>query len=262
MKKFFPLFLVLMISTLAGCCAHVKTGGLGSHPTVIDSIDDKTVALVIKDFEGDTLPYCTGVWVDTDMILTAHHCVAAAVEISQDTGIVFGEGEEELPKETVVVDELGFQISYILKDEVTGMYQQPSGQHESIVVAIDPAHDLALVKALHVVPSHLVAELAEEVPVVGSPLHIVGHVKGLYWTYVPGTISAERADGWLYDSDKSGPFIQVSSPVYKGNSGGGAFTTDGRLLGIASFIVGAPNTAFFIHLDSIRSFLALNDVVR
>jgi S1-C subfamily serine protease len=46
--------------------------------------------------------------------------------------------------------------------------------------------------------------------------------------------------------------------MYFGNSGGGAFNDYGELVGIADWIKRAPEMGFFVHLDTIRSFLDTN----
>ena len=46
-----------------------------SKRQIVDSITDKTVALVKKDSDGDYVPYCGGVWVGKNLILTAFHCI-------------------------------------------------------------------------------------------------------------------------------------------------------------------------------------------
>jgi S1-C subfamily serine protease len=57
------------------------------------------------------------------------------------------------------------------------------------------------------------------------------------------------------DDELLGPWMQVSAPIWYGNSGGGAFDAEGSLVGIASFKALAPNVAFYVHLETIREFL-------
>jgi S1-C subfamily serine protease len=50
--------------------------------------------------------------------------------------------------------------------------------------------------------------------------------------------------------------VQISAPIWIGNSGGGAFNSDGHLIGLSSWItLRAPSVAFFIHRDEIKNFL-------
>jgi S1-C subfamily serine protease len=53
--------------------------------------------------------------------------------------------------------------------------------------------------------------------------------------------------------------IQISAPVWLGNSGGGAFDEDGRLIGICSWISkNGPQLTFFVHRDAINKFIVDN----
>jgi hypothetical protein len=208
-----------------------------------------TVALVFQ-VEGEYRPFCTGVWVEDKKILTANHCInAVAKAIAQKES---GDEEALVPDDTV-----GTPIHYILENEVQAVGQEPYAIHLGKAVKVDEDHDLALVEALGPVPSHDVAKLVSTSPAIGEKLHFVGHVRGLYWTYVDGIVAAYRED-----LVHKGPIMQVSAPVYFGNSGGGAFTESGELCGIASYLMPAPITAGYIHAESIRKFLMPSDDVK
>jgi len=186
--------------------------------------------------------FCTGVWVGSYTILTANHCVEAVAE----------ELGTENPK--------GLPVEYAIKQHAYDFGKDPSKVYLSSVLALDMPHDLALLRVTGVVPSHSVARLAQHVPSSGAFLDFVGHPGGLPWTHTKGVAAAYRTDlgpvDWV-----QGPFLQVSGPVWFGNSGGGAFDTEGRLVGIASFIMRAPPlTGFYIPVESIKNFLATQGV--
>ena len=85
---------------------------------------------------------------------------------------------------------------------------------------------------------------------------IVGHTTGLWWTYIEGDVSSSRTH-----VGKFSKLLQISSPAWFGNSGGGAFNEDGKLVGISSWIyTKAPMVTFFVHGDVIRSFLVKNNI--
>lgn len=247
MKRFFTFLLTLMVvSSIFGCGTlnNIKKKEVGTKDSsaLIKHMGLSTVALVAQR-RGDTLPYCTGVWVDKNLIMTAHHCVEGAAQLA-------GADEDE------DIDVIGLKIHYIIETEVTGIEEEPTGWHLGTVVMSDMRHDLALVKAEGVnIPKHDVAKIASRSPGLGEKLHFVGHVKGLYWTYVEGNVAAYR-DSLPINEKRLGPYLQVSAPVYFGNSGGGAFNTDGEVVGIASFIIKVPLTAFYVHADSMRKIIA------
>ena len=56
--------------------------------------------------------------------------------------------------------------------------------------------------------------------------------------------------------------LQISSPAWRGNSGGGAFDADGKLIGISSWVSArGPMLGFFIHRDEIEKFLKESKVI-
>lgn len=247
MKRILTLLLTLAILVTSGCSTFRGTkedgsmGKIRQSSPLIKHIADSTVALVLRRPDNSVRVYCTGVWVSENIILTAHHCVQSAVNV------IYGAEEVDAP-----VD--GASIYYILENEVTSVEEEPTAVHLAQVAQDDANHDLTLVKALgNAVPKHDIAKLADVSPGVGERLHFCGHVGGLYWTFVEGVVAAYRKE---LPVERSGSFLQVSAPVYFGNSGGGAFNTDGELVGIASFLIKRiPNTAFYVHLTHVKKLI-------
>lgn len=235
------LMLLVVVMGLMGC-GLVNGRGIGSGADLVKHIDTSTVALMIEiEDEHSFRVYCTGVWVSETEILTAHHCVQAAANAAA------GVGEDE------DVDVVGAKIYYIEKNEVMGYKRDPSALHWAKVEKADKLHDLALVRAVGAaIPGHDIAKIASSVPNRGDGVHIVGHVTGLFWTYIEGVVAGYRSDLYM---EKGGPFLQLSAPVYFGNSGGGVFNNDGELVGIVSFMMRAPLTNFAIPVDSINRFM-------
>jgi len=230
-------------------------------------------------------PYCTGVWVDDKHILTANHCVEGELENQQERLDKRKEHKDEEPKtlaellqklfggggleEPDEVQKMGLKVHYIVEKEVMGVAAEPAGWHLSKVVAWDAPHDLALLEAQgDLQPPHTIARVAKETPALMEHVNVVGHQTGLYWTYMGGQVSAYR-DVDHYQrlnvgrgDDAKGPFMQVQSPVFYGNSGGGCFNDMGELVGIAVRITQAPDVGFFVHVDTIRSFLTDHKVLK
>jgi S1-C subfamily serine protease len=210
-------------------------------PSVSDVYDNQTVALVRYDSLADSGQeiqiYCTAVWVGQYAILTANHCVDA---IAEDFG---------------AKSAVGLAGQYALKGEFADPFRNPSKTHGAQVVAVDPKHDLALLRAMGDVPMHLVAHLGSGIPDPGDKLTFVGHPGGLYWTHSFGWVAAYRPVFSEVSEFIEGPLLQVSAPIWYGNSGGGAFDWEGNLVGICSFKAGGPNTAFYVPVSSIKDFL-------
>lgn len=231
MKIFRNLLQFGLLSFVVGCCAgaHVTPVVEKSSSPVeqstrqqrIEFIRDATIAIV-KPFDDAMVPVCTGVWISKNLILTAEHCV---------------EDEESLD------------------------YSTPEGfldleSHKAFPVAKSKKFDLALLMTVpDETPDHNIVVMKEGSPVAGDPVDIIGHPIGYPWTYSTGYVSSVRGimNG---PAGSSASILQISAPVWMGNSGGGAFDTQGRLAGICSWVSKAgPHLSFFIHKDSINEFL-------
>jgi len=197
-----------------------------------------TVALVFQNDSGVIRPYCTGVWISEDEILTAGHCAAGISRHIKNL-------EENDP-----VDPVGVNINYIVEDEVD-QAGKVTGLHMGHIKFWTEDHDLALIKVDGITtPRHQIAHLVTSLPVPGDKVFCVGHPSGMFWTYVEGTVSAYRDI-----PDAHGKLIQINASVYFGNSGGGVFDENGDLLGIASFLIQQPNMAMYISVENINDFL-------
>lgn len=245
MKRLLVLLFAVM---MFGCAGKIKQAEIPDPieptytlPEVIEHASGYTVALVMKPEDGASRPYCTGVWVEKDLILTAAHCVLSYTEAINDD---LDEDEEVSPYEV--------RYDYIVQHEVTGWGMEPTAKHPAILKKMDMIHDLALLKASGETPTHTYAEIAESVPALGTHVVVVGHPNGMYWTAVEGTVSAVYKNLPIM---KLGPWLQINGTIHFGNSGGGVFDNHGKLLGIASFKPPVPNMCEFVHRDTIAKFL-------
>lgn len=253
MKKTSRAVAFVVAFLTVGCCTHNKemraAPSVAAHIDQVSIIRSETVALVTEDPDGDITPYCAGVWVAADRILTAEHC-SMAQKVKEDA--------ERLTSRDPDVPDVPF-YRYSIDSDSTGVWKDPRVTRGLKVIKRDATHDLMLLQTLDQkeTPSHAIASIAVDLPNVGSKVHIMGHPSAISWTYTPGTIAAYRNEEALRLAKNKGPFIQIVGPIWKGNSGGGAFTESGELIGIASFLAPAPNQAFFVHADTIRDFLRL-----
>ena len=220
MKKY--LFLILT-SILSMCC--------GRPPEVrVDPVtksEADTVALVIEmPFNGMKVrPFCSGVWIGDEWILTARHCTLTdGDEDKEEKYIASAEGT---PKVYTA------QVAYRSED-----------------------HDLALLRII-TGPAHGWAKIALKSPRQGANVHVVGHPLGFWYTYLTGTVAGyrERIDGIVDTGGPKGPYLQIEAPIFHGNSGGGAFNDDNELVGICSFSAGLPSEGFFIPVEAITPFV-------
>jgi S1-C subfamily serine protease len=186
-------------------------------------------------------PYCSGVFVSHDLILTAYHCMHGVAEAEQ-----VGAPEN-------------VHVHYVMSFEAPEIGEEPYGVHLGKVEALDELHDLALLRALgtgHSIPAHMSVDIAKEMPGLGEDLFIVGQPKRMYFTVMKGSVAQYRATLPEAFTDRQGSWLQVQAPVYYGNSGGGAFDMNGDLVGIASMLVPMPNAAVFVDANTIRTFVS------
>ncbi len=225
------LCLLAVLFCVVSCATAPSLYRYPARPSVSE-LERSTAALVAVDREGDPHIFCASVWISPHNMLTAGHCAAAAVQRYHARSTT-----PEFP--------YGFEINY--------QATEGGKVFTSYLVKLDLDHDLALLWA-PTAPTHGSASLALFSPSIGEELHIVGHPGGIPWTYHHGYVAGYRAEDFV-DMEIVGPFLQVSAPIFGGNSGGGAFDNDGALVGICSFTMRAPGTGYFIHLKTIRKFL-------
>ena len=230
------VWLPALLALTALCCSSrsaPKSAAAVDPVALVRSISSQTVAIIARDSDGDTTPFCSGIWIARESILTAGHCAKMLEE------------DDSSP--------VGSMFSYIVQDEVVAQYEDPKRTHRARVVRYDAEHDLALLEALNP-PAHETVRLVNVPPEPGVPLYCVGQDHGFYWTYIPGAMSGVIGE-LKYLEGKRGPWLQVTAPVSLGMSGSGSFDSDGRLLGTLSFISSTPNVAFYVHPDTIRAFV-------
>jgi S1-C subfamily serine protease len=268
----FPAFLAAAI-TLPACCAY--QGARHPSPSLTDGerIQQQTVALVgwakLSD-DGETvveaeaheenarvMSYCAGVWINRDTFITAYHCIE---DLNRTTVTLELDASTLTPQLSPVQGPLGAQALYSAFGDVNETALNKAVKtHSSYVFAIDKQHDLALMRATTdptdpTVPHHPSAAVATSAH-VGDQVSVVGHPHGMWWSYVHGYVGAIRPD-------VSGPHgdvanvLQVSAPVWYGDSGGGAFDAQGNLIGVCSFLnESIPNMAFFIRFDHVNDLV-------
>lgn len=231
MRSTLAVVSLFLFGLFVGACAHSAQAPVSpEQATVIGGMTDKTVALVQRDDEGDARAYCTGVWVGPRTFVTAFHCV------DEDDGV------REI-------------IDYATHSDV----YDPGDLHErpafltrpAMLVARDPDHDLALVRDPSP-PVHQIARCALGPIQVGQRALKMGMGLGMWWSYAAGDVAALRMSAI---SDLT-VWVQATTPISPGDSGGGLFDADGDLLAItqASRRDG-QNMNFFVHAQHVDALL-------
>ena len=246
------VFLLLVIGCM-GCCSFIHPKLSGREAATREA--DETVALVYTNDEGRTHVYCSAVFISKNVILTAAHCIYGA------TNYINSEHEDD--DSYIPIQPANLKVQFTMIKELTEVRKNPSATHSATIKSLYKFEDIALLDITnpYSLPEHRIAKLADEAPVAGDRLSFMGHPDGFYWSYIEGVCSSIRSD--LNMVPISGPFIQVSAPVWKGNSGGCAYNEDEKCVGIASFLnPAAPDQVFYIHTETIRGILIGQQIIK
>lgn len=171
----------------------------------------------ITDEDGD--PYCAGVTWEDARVITAAHCV---------------DGPE-------AAHSVGFRDT-----ERNGRFDVT---FRYTVLYYNQEQDLAILGPLELVATPARSFLATKTPIYGQQVIAVGHPIGLTYSLTEGVISAPRRE-----MSSGQVWMQVSAPLWFGNSGGPVFNRYGEIVGVASFIAGrVPHLGGAVHLEVLRA---------
>ena len=157
----------------------------------------------------------------------------------------------------VIVEPQGLIITnnHVVEGENRVEVKTASG--ESIfadVLRTDQFQDLAVLRPVSDAgPGIQLVDDAVGPPRIGSSVFAIGSPFGFQNTVTAGVVSAFR-------TDQGRPLIQFDAPVNPGNSGGGLFNLEGRLVGvptsIQSPIPGNVGLGFAVPASRVREMLA------
>lgn len=251
MKSIFTWLVMLLVFALG--CATINIEYQPKRLNQTEQLQQQTIALYKVDDEGDAMAYCAGVWIDRTHILTAGHCVAAATM-----------GDVPIPRyipETI--RPIGTIVTYAVFDDFK---TQPWAQiaagntKRAKVIDYDMSIDLALLETTEL-GSHPRAWVSRDSIHTGDKVSTIGHTSSYAWSYMPGSIGMVR--NWTGPLLRKNELLQVTMPIWFGNSGGGIFNDRGELIGIVSFMIPkGPNIGFCIHRDVVLSFLIKNNLAK
>jgi hypothetical protein len=251
--------IVSLVTTLCSCCgvSPPVAAPMADMRTAAEMAEAKS-AVIIGETSGKAI--CGAVWVSHDELATVAHCV-------KDVGRPPVTDELEKLEEALGMkppwNAVGKAAHY---SDVVGASHPPFAQYPIVIIKVDLENDLALLKVpmdsmgYSLIPPHDVARLATREIHKGEELDVIGSTVGLPFTYSHCYVAAVREPGSVGNYFR---VIQVSGPVYYGNSGGPAFDSAGALVGMADYMLGDedgpyPDVSFFTHASVIEKFLRGN----
>ena len=174
---------------------------------------------------------CAGTRVAYDKVLTAYHCVVAAVVDRQTLELIAS---------------IDPSLTHVEIEGVRNMPMGviPRGGDEMLAAHVlkwDARHDLALVA---IPPSY--GEIARIDPSslrAGTGVFIIGHPMGIQYAVTHGIVSDPARE------DDDTVWTMVDATVHGGNSGGGLWSSDGKLVGVCSAGYHNPRTGEALGLN-------------
>lgn len=118
------------------------------------------------------------------------------------------------------------------------------------IAAIDPEHDLAILKISNTNPVVLPLTNSDKVE-IGETVYAVGNPKGLEGTFSKGIVSAIQTGG-------NNKWIQIDASISPGSSGGAVLNSKGEVIGIATAIhkdEDAQNLNFVVPSNYLKALL-------
>jgi S1-C subfamily serine protease len=141
---------------------------------------------------------------------------------------------------------------HVIAQGISAVVKLPDGAFFAVdgVVAFDKARDVALIKAhgedfrMLTLGNSDRVEVGQEVVAIGNPLSL------------ESTVSNGIVSGIRTDEDLGGKFLQVTTPISPGSSGGPLFNMAGDVIGITTlYLKGGENLNFAIPINDVKRLL-------
>jgi len=131
---------------------------------------------------------------------------------------------------------------------------------EAKIIGAAVQADVALLKLDHLPEKLVAAELGDSDDVhIGDEIFVIGAPYGIGHTLTVGYMSGRRRPETVCKSLVQIEFLQTDAAINKGNSGGPMFNSDGKVVGIVSYILsqsgGSEGLGFAISMNTAKKLL-------
>ena len=128
----------------------------------------------------------------------------------------------------------------------------------------EPSHDIAILQLAAPVPGHPPLSVATDLPRQGDSVSALGAPRGFSFTLSTGVVSAVRTGAecaevvhsFLADSNPKMTWVQTTTPISPGNSGGPLISASGAVVGMNTWArTDSQNLNFAVSCLDLRSAL-------
>lgn len=256
LKAFLLVLLALLVNACGAQLPHnsqaVDRPPVSKEPPTDPVMHALGSSVILWDKEEELV--CAAQRISPTLLVTAHHCIVAATANAEQLELwQLAESDSDeagLNYEKKISPVAGTKIFFTPYHAWMGTgVGEPIPAVPSFVAAKSAESDLAILQTA--ASSQEFVELRASGPLaIGEMVFSIGHPAGLEFSYSRGYVSN-------HCRFLSGPecWLQVDTAIYGGNSGGGLFDANGKLIGIASRRVGF-NYGFYAPLGSIAKLLS------
>ncbi len=164
----------------------------------------------------------------TEAALTAEQVYA---KVSGAVVLVLNPQASSLGSGVEIAENVFVTNCHVLEDGRRFSIKRKQREVPAQLIAGDTERDVCLLSANDGQSAPVATRSASTVR-VGENVFAIGNPQGLEQTLSQGIVSALRRNG----DEKALPYIQTTAPISQGSSGGGLFDSQGRLIGIPSFM--------------------------
>lgn len=146
---------------------------------------------------------------------------------SQGSGVVFSNGHDSATQKPI--SSWIVTNAHVIKGARSVSVRQGAATYAATVEAVDEDSDLAMLLIEKVaLPAIGPGRVAKNGARIGEPVFAIGAPRGLELSITEGVVSGLRDRGAV-------KLVQTSAAISPGNSGGGLFSSAGKLVGITTF---------------------------
>ncbi len=253
---------LLLLAVVAACGSCAPGSPPNAQPTENVAIE-KALRATVRLYASDGDPVCAGTRISPEIVVTAYHCIVAAVTPPEVLMMleIFGADINDVELGSLVGKKVGFttyEDTLVNEDSIAKPKTTKTVKaREAFIEDGDPVSDIALLRTPRSDQTYVA--ISDARLSVGQNVFEIGHPGGEDFSYTRGYVSTpcRVRDGVC--------MVQADITSWFGSSGGGLFNEAGELIGVCSAlalaeragndVVGHPGLSFFGNMKALRKLL-------